>query len=63
MLVLVRKNDEGFWIGGEIFVTVLKAQAGRVKLGVTAPAGVRVMRHELLSAELEPETGEVGSAP
>ncbi len=63
MLVLVRKNDEGFWIGGEIFVTVLKAQAGRVKLGVTAPAGVRVLRQELLSTELPPGNGAIAAAP
>jgi carbon storage regulator len=50
MLILMRKTNEGVWINGEILITVLSTQSGRVKLGVSAPAGVRVVRTELLEA-------------
>jgi carbon storage regulator len=53
MLVLVRKTNEGFWIGNDIQILVLQAQAGRVKLGVQAPAGVRILRTELLGDEID----------
>jgi carbon storage regulator len=48
MLILIRKNNEGFRIGTDIYVTVLQVQSGRVKLGIRAPHGVSVLREELL---------------
>jgi len=47
MLVLDRKVKEGFWIDGGIFVKVLDIGRRRVKLGIEAPEGVRIMRDEL----------------
>jgi carbon storage regulator len=47
MLILVRKAQQGIWIEGDIWVRVLSVERDRVKLGIDAPAGVRVMRQEL----------------
>jgi carbon storage regulator CsrA len=49
MLVLDRKNSQGFWIGGTVYIKVLAIGARRVKLGVEAPAEVVVLRDELRS--------------
>ena len=56
MLILVRKVQQGIWIQGDIFVQVLSVDRDRVKLGITAPTDVKVMRQELLVADGD-ETG------
>lgn len=53
MLILVRKVQQGIWIEGDIWVKVLSVERDRVKLGITAPGGVKVMRTELLAADGE----------
>lgn len=66
MLILVRKVQQGVWIEGDIWVKVLSVERDRVKLGITAPGGVKVMRTELLAApgaaELAPGGDGVGAA-
>ncbi|MBI5285713.1 MAG: carbon storage regulator [Chloroflexi bacterium] len=52
MLILVRKVQQGIWIEGDIWVTVLSVERDRVKLGISAPGDVKVMRRELI-AEVE----------
>lgn len=52
MLILVRKVQQGIWIEGDIWVKVLSVERDRVKLGITAPGDVKVMRQELF-AEVE----------
>lgn len=47
MLVLSRKRNERLLIGPEIEVTVVEILPDRVRLGITAPAQVRVVRSEL----------------
>ena len=47
MLVLTRKKSETIRIGENIVVTVVQTGHGRVKLGIEAPADVRVLRGEL----------------
>jgi carbon storage regulator len=47
MLILVRKVQQGIWIEGDIWVKVLSVDRDRVKLGITAPGDVKVMRQEL----------------
>lgn len=47
MLVLDRKVNEGFWIDGRILVKVLSVGRRRTKLGVEAPADVKILREEL----------------
>lgn len=49
MLVLTRKPAETIRIGDSIVIKVIKTEKGTVKIGVEAPADVRVMRGELLS--------------
>ena len=48
MLILVRKVQQAIWIEGDIYVKVLSVERDRVKLGITAPDAVKVMRQELL---------------
>ena len=49
MLVLSRKQSESVQIDLEIRVTVVSIGKGRVKLGISAPDHVRIVRHELAS--------------
>jgi carbon storage regulator len=49
MLILGRKVDESIVFEGlGIEVMVCAIQRGRVRLGIKAPDGVKVLRHELL---------------
>ncbi|MGH8514169.1 MAG: carbon storage regulator CsrA [Gammaproteobacteria bacterium] len=50
MLVLARRPGESITIGDDIVVTVVSAAGGQVKLGITAPQHVRVLREEILKA-------------
>jgi carbon storage regulator len=47
MLVLTRKPAEIIRIGNDIVIKVIKTSKGTVKIGIEAPANVRVMRGEL----------------
>jgi len=47
MLVLTRKRDEAIKIGDEIIIRVIHTSKGTVKLGIEAPAHIRVLRAEL----------------
>ncbi len=61
MLILVRKVQQGIWIEGDIYVKVLSVERDRVKLGITAPGDVKVMREELLGASAGAETPASGT--
>jgi carbon storage regulator len=47
MLVLTRRIDESLVIGDNIVITVLAVEGDKVKIGVTAPREVPVLRQEL----------------
>jgi carbon storage regulator len=47
MLVIRRREGQSVLIGGSIEVFVIDAAAGRVKLGITAPREVPVLRSEI----------------
>ena len=47
MLVLTRKLGENIRIGDAIKITVLEVRSGQVKLGIEAPAEVKVHREEI----------------
>lgn len=47
MLVLTRKRTESIKIGNDIVITVIQTGKGTVRLGIEAPANVRVLRGEL----------------
>ena len=50
MLVLSRRESERIKLGNSIVVTVVRVAGDRVRLGIEAPADIRVLR-----GELEPE--------
>lgn len=54
MLILVRKAQQGIWIEGDIWVKVLSVDRDRVKLGITAPGDIKVMRQELCAGVENP---------
>jgi carbon storage regulator CsrA len=47
MLVLTRKTDQKIQIGNDITVTVIQVKGRYVRLGIDAPANVRILRTEL----------------
>jgi carbon storage regulator len=49
MLVLTRRIGEEIVIAGNIRVTVVAVEGQRVRIGITAPATVPVVRQELLA--------------
>ena len=48
MLVLTRKIGEKIRIGDDITITVIDIGRSRVKVGIEAPAGHRILREELV---------------
>lgn len=57
MLILTRKIDQGIVIAGNIYVRVLGVQRDRVKIGISAPIEIAVLREELLESD-EAQAGE-----
>ena len=47
MLVLSRKPGEKIHVGTAITITVLRVEGNRVRIGIDAPADVRLVRAEL----------------
>ena len=50
MLVLSRKIGERIIINDNVTVEVLQIMGNRVRLGITAPTGVPILREELVTA-------------
>lgn len=48
MLVLARRVGEEIVINGNVRITVLETRGGQVRLGITAPPTVSVLRCEIL---------------
>ena len=48
MLVLARRVGEEIVINGNVRITVLETRGGQVRLGITAPPTVPVLRSEVL---------------
>ena len=57
MLVLSRKSMERFHIGDNVVVTVLEIHGNKVRIGISAPREIRVLRSELKEVipELPPD--------
>ncbi|NMA79800.1 MAG: carbon storage regulator CsrA [Clostridiales bacterium] len=51
MLVVTRKIDESIIIADNIEVTVLEVTGDRVKLGISAPRDIKIIRNELRDAQ------------
>ncbi len=47
MLVLTRKSNEAIKLGDDIIITVVEIKGNQVRLGVEAPANIRIYRKEL----------------
>jgi carbon storage regulator len=60
MLILTRKEDETILIGEYISIKVVEIRGNQVRLGIEAPAGVSIIRGELLE-QGPPEKGEEGN--
>ena len=50
MLILSRKVDERIRIGDDIWLTVVKIQGDKVRIGIEADPRVRILRDELLAS-------------
>jgi len=61
MLVLTRKLGEVIRVGDAVTVRVLEVRGNQVRLGVEAPADVRIYREEVYRA-IQEERGEEGAA-
>lgn len=48
MLILRRKVGESIILDGAISISVLAVEGGRVKIGISAPSDVSIVRKELL---------------
>ena len=59
MLVLTRKLQQQIKIGEQITVTILKVKGNTVRVGISAPREVRVVRGELPKEGAAAETVEV----
>ena len=52
MLILQRRIGESLVIGEDIRVSVVSIEGGRVRLAISAPPEVSILRSELLDAKL-----------
>ena len=58
MLVLTRKSDESIRIGEDVVIKVIRTGKGTVKLGIEAPADVRILRGELTAEAAQPTAAD-----
>ena len=52
MLILQRKPGESLVIGEDVKVSVVSIEGGRVRLAISAPPEVSILRSELVDAKL-----------
>lgn len=53
MLILSRKQGQKLIINDNIIITILDNGSGNVKIGIDAPAGVKIYREEIYNAVKE----------
>jgi len=58
MLVLSRKVGQQIVVGDNIIITVVGIFHDKVRIGITAPKDVSLMRRELLDIPLPPSQGD-----
>lgn len=47
MLILSRRESESICLGDDVVLTIVAVGKDKVRIGVQAPPGVRILRHEL----------------
>ena len=62
MLILQRKTGESLMIGEDVQVTVVSIEGGRVRLAISAPSEISILRSELLDAKLANQDSAVEEA-
>jgi carbon storage regulator len=62
MLVLRRKVGESIILGGVISISVLAVEGERVKIGISAPPEVTIVREELLRTGQEQQPANAPTA-
>jgi carbon storage regulator len=50
MLVLTRRVDERIMIGEDIYIQVVSVSGDSVRLGISAPGGLKILREEIYTA-------------
>jgi carbon storage regulator len=59
MLILTRRPGESIQVGEDIEISVLEIRGNQIRIGISAPADVLVLRSELITtsptASAEPE--------
>lgn len=55
MLILSRREAECICLGENIVVTVVSVSADKVRIGIRAPHGVRILRTELEKLPMQPK--------
>jgi len=63
MLILTRKVGELIRIGDDVTVRVLEVRGSQVRLGVDAPADVRIFREEVYRAVHRDPADDAPAAP
>jgi len=53
MLILTRRVDETICIGDDIRITIWNVQGNQVRLGIQAPASVKIDREEIYLKKLK----------
>lgn len=57
MLVLTRREGEALTIGGKVTITVVEIRGSQVRLGINAPADVRIDREEVAKRKADERLG------
>jgi carbon storage regulator len=62
MLILSRRLGESVTIGDDIVVTVVGVSGNQIRLGISAPKAIRVLREEIYNA-IQKENQSAATAP
>jgi len=54
MLVLTRRPGESIELGNGVTITFIAAHGRRIRVGVTAPQSLKIVRHELKRHDRRP---------
>ena len=63
MLILARRIGESIMIGDQVEISVVDIKGDQVKMGIKAPAQVKVYRREVYAAIQEENRAAAGAGP